>query len=715
MTTIKADSGREEENNNRMTFCGGYGGQNANNISSGSPGGDSMGPRETIDCGRPLPKDNDLYASVIGSDNKFNDNESNPILANRPNDINGITNRSLAGSSYKKASMSKDGSSQSIDADRPINSNSITAMTSSDPSTIRDSQDDESVGSTRNDQGCFGGQTYAYLTISGTPDSPIPTFTDGGCGCWVSTNADLTLIAGAIGGLSALIQKIPFFNKARVLGRWNTKMSEILTKINLGGTENTKKAYELMMKHKNDLLSGKSTKAIKAAIEKQLHNGMKNVGGGVTYIQRTVRMPDGSQQVRSILPSHKGGGIITIVVPKKGKAGGFDYIRTTPEQVYAAEAEKRYKMFRTRAKKYFEDMEDIKAIEGSGSELAAKMQTNIEFLLQEYAGCFLGTVIGTATVALEAVTVWRAKVCLGEGMSLNENCECVCREGWETACGNVSSSVWSNYADGVATYFGGIAGSIIFAGDEIQHCSLGCCSGQTQITHEDGTCDCQDPDAPSVFIQGNIYSTTGCDCRKKVSSSITGIPPATIPGIYMDGDVKTQMENVGKVFNFDKCVFECPVGSDVREGRTMPALARLEDNLSDPSVPTKEHYLYQTGCNYVCDGRDRAEGTPWPPTCDTGSTFDASKNFCACRPNDGFCCGICTKADSPSEGASCDGCTGCCIYDPASGVAGWDGYYCLTYTVTGSPTGDDCYGCEFGGTPDSEGDCQYLASEIGDC
>ena len=104
----------------------------------------------------------------------------------------------------------------------------------------------------------------------------------------------------------------------------------------------------------------------------------------------------------------------------------------------------------------------------------------------------------------------------------------------------------------------------------------------------------------------------------------------------MDGDVKTQMENVGKIFNFDKCVFECPAGSDVALGKTKPALARLKDNLSDPSVPTKEHYLYQTGCDFICDGRDYV-GT-WPPTCSTGYSFDTTKSVCECVPT-------CTTAD----------------------------------------------------------------------
>lgn len=627
MTTIKADSGREE-NNNRMTFCGGYGGQRANNVSSGSPSEDSMGPRETIDCGRPLPKDNDLYASAKGADNKFNDNELNPILANRPNNINGMTNNSLMGGSRKISSISKDGSSEAIDADRPLNNNSITAMTSSDASAISIDENKE-----RNSDGCFGGQTYAYLTISGTPDSPIPSFTDGGCGCWVSTNADLTLIAGAIGGLSALIQKIPYFSKARVLGRWNTQMDKILTKLNLGGAANFKEAYELMIKHKNAVFNKSARNATKEAIKKQLRKGIKNADGTLSYPRRTVIMPDGSEQVRDILPSHHGRGKITIKVPKGPGGGGFIFKRVTPEQIYEEVAAQRYKTFLQRTQKYFNDMEEIKVMQGFGPALQAKMQANLALLIQEYTGCFLGTVIGTAIVALDAVTVWRAKVCLGQGMSLDENCQCVCAEGWETACGNVSSSVWSNYANEVNSFFGGYSdyggvAAIIFQGDEIQHCSLGCCSGQTQINNDDGTCDCQDPDAPSVFIQGNIYSTTGCDCRKKVSSNITGIPPAVIPGIYMDGDVKTQMENVGKIFNFDKCVFECPAGSDVALGKTKPALARYNDNLDDASVPTKEHYLYQTGCNFVCDGRDYV-GT-WPPTCDAGSLWNGDTLVCAC-------------------------------------------------------------------------------------
>ena len=288
MTTIKADSGREE-NNNRMTFCGGYGGQRANNVSSGSPSGNSTETRESIDCGRPLPKDNDLYASTKGADNKFNDNELNPILANRPNNINGMTNNSLMGGSREISSISKDGSSEAIDADRPLNNNSITAMTSSDASAIRIDENKE-----RNSDGCFGGQTYAYLTISGTPDSPIPTFTDGGCGCWVSTNADLTLIAGAIGGVSALIGKIPGFNKAQALRRWSLQYDDILTSINAGGVANFEKAYKKMIKLKDFTFSRANKLRAEVAIRKRMGTGIRNADGTVAYPVRTVLFPNGT-------------------------------------------------------------------------------------------------------------------------------------------------------------------------------------------------------------------------------------------------------------------------------------------------------------------------------------------------------------------------------------------------------------------------------------
>jgi len=636
MTTIKADSGREEENNNRMTFCGGYGGQNANNISSGSPSEESMGPRETINCGRVFAEDNDLYASVIGSDNKFNDNESNPILANRPNDINGMTNNSLTGGSYKIASMSKDSSSGAIDTDKPLNNNSITAMTSSDASSIRIDKNRQE----RNSDGCIGGQTYAYLTISGSPGSSIPTFTDGGCGCWVSTNADLTLIAGAIGGLTPLIQKIPGFSKGAILRKWQLKMDDILTTIDVGGAANFEKAYKKMQKLKDFTFSRGNRIRVETNIRKQMGAGIKNADGTLAHPVETVMLPSGKTQVMQITPDMIGKGNFKIVRPKgspnRGNDEGFEIITTTAEHLYDVVATERFNSYEAAVGKYFRDMEDAKRLQGFGSQLGDKMKANLTAILAEYTGCFFGGLVGGIGVALGVVTIWRAKVCLGQGMSLDENCQCVCAEGWEKACGSVSSSVWSNYANKVTTFFGGLAGAVIFAGDEIQHCSLGCCSGQTQITNDDGTCDCEDPDAPSVFIQGNKYSTTGCNCKKKVSSSITGIPPATIPGIYMDGDVKTQMENVGKVFNSDTCVFECPVGSDVREGRAKPTLARYTDNLDDASVPTKEYYLYQTGCNFVCDGRDY--GGTWPPTCSTGYSFDTTKSVCECVPT-------CTTAD----------------------------------------------------------------------
>ena len=328
--------------------------------------------------------------------------------------------------------------------------------------------------------------------------------------------------------------------------------------------------------------------------------------------------------------------------------------------------------------------------------------------------------------------VQRPKQCYGNNTFLNpDTCECECVEGG-TQCGFLTrtSATGSSPLTGPVTFGGFIDSTIddtirrtnLFLDfinpnflpqtNELKSCEIGCPCNLTHTSYT-GVCKC------TACLGGYTWKTGGvCHCAKDAFLiDVFGRGSwGKEHGQCVDDDVDSKETALGKTWDGKEiCGYVCPAGSDVIEGRTMPSLARLQDNLSDSGVPTKQHYLYRTGCNYVCDGRDRAEGTPWPPTCDTGSTFDASKNVCACRPNDGFCCGICTKADSPSGGASCDGCTGCCIYDPASGVAGWDGYYCLTYTVTGSPTGDDCYGCEFSGTPDSEGSCKYLESTHGDC
>ena len=351
------------------------------------------------------------------------------------------------------------------------------------------------------------------------------------------------------------------------------------------------------------------------------------------------------------------------------------------------------------AQKYLDDLGTIDGEILAGSHLAKQLQRHA--ILEALGGGALPFITSAAMEAAglaENFTLYREVDCKGDNTKLNEEtCNCDC-----TLAGSQSFTTQSSeicYSPGAVSYFDQALDILVneipgfnnlLSGPEVEGCYLPCQCAESQKTDSFGNQLC------------------GCFCNEHEFGFSDKVRNAY--GIHADAADDCPFE---MTLNTSTCCCECPAGSDVKEGRTMPALARLSDNLSDASVGSTGHYLYQTGCNFVCDGRDYV-GT-WPPDCGEGSTFDASKNVCACRPNAGFCCGTCTQADNPSEGASCDGCTGCCIYDPASGVAGWDGYYCLTYTVTGSPTGDDCYGCEFGGTPDSEGDCQYLASEIGDC
>ena len=314
--------------------------------------------------------------------------------------------------------------------------------------------------------------------------------------------------------------------------------------------------------------------------------------------------------------------------------------------------------------------------------------------------------------------VGRQKVCLGDtfgwdnGARLNySNCNCECPSGQQTCSADYTlNPVW-----GTAMWVWDNMIPVNISTAEMATCFPACCEGQvaykSTISHSCG-CECfgdlevHQTALESGSADSHFKGGSGCDC---LSEGWMGFGKAR--GKCVSDSATALATGQGQAWDDAKCVYNCA------ETRALPEKLGASPDCPTTTIIDRSGPSYSTfkpGSVCECECSQAASGeSSWPPTCDTGSTFDASPNVCACRANDGFCCGTCTKADSPSDGGSCDGCTGCCIYDPGAGAAGWDGYYCLTYAVTGSPTGDDCYGCEFGGSPDSEGSCQYLADSFG--
>ena len=218
-------------------------------------------------------------------------------------------------------------------------------------------------------------------------------------------------------------------------------------------------------------------------------------------------------------------------------------------------------------------------------------------------------------IALGATGVYRKKVCLGQNTFLNTTtCECECLPGKEAfANGNLEDTIQSNIY-GAASFIWDSVASVVVQGDEFRSC-CDVCNGclNERVFGFTGTCDCVcNPTSSEIRSHYGIHADAADDCPFERT-------------LVTDATIST-----------DACCCSCPDGSDVKEGRTKPTLARLSDNLSDPSVGSTGHYLYQTGCNFVCDGRDYV-GT-WPPTCSTGYSFDTTKSVCECTPT-------CTTAD----------------------------------------------------------------------
>jgi hypothetical protein len=258
---------------------------------------------------------------------------------------------------------------------------------------------------------------------------------------------------------------------------------------------------------------------------------------------------------------------------------------------------------------------------------------------------------GVAIASLSNLLIARPMQCFGSNVELNDNCECVCTDGAED-CSAIPLGLWQNLYD----Y--GMPGFIPRA-NELKTCKSCDCHLKPQYVTNNadpwGQCYCTYCEPGYTWFDG-----WNCPCliwedRSYFTSNSRGKCIAN-----------TEL-GFNKVWNEEKCQLECPEGSDLAERRPKGKYARIEDN----GYPTG-HYLYRTGCDYVCDGElQLADGTfsQFPPDCGEGYIWDGSPTVCNCVscPVKLFYCqeeGTAISCDECPEGFTC------------SGVEGSDAYIC---------------------------------------
>lgn len=242
-------------------------------------------------------------------------------------------------------------------------------------------------------------------------------------------------------------------------------------------------------------------------------------------------------------------------------------------------------------------------------------------------------VLGLTFGALAALDPSRPKACFGRGTTLcKDTCACVCQDTTDTDCGNNPDEPRWSIVDIISP----------IQTDEAKICKAAC-GCHLQVSQL--SCLCNSCEPGYTWKDGNR-----CTCYKEAVNPLYSPNPVTgewpsdqepviqIPGTCIEDDVIAEEEGLGKIWGGDSayssaCAYLCPGTSDVGLGRSCGLYARLNDNLG-AGAPTKEHYLYRTGCNCVCDGRDQlASGglNQFPPVCPPGYIFDSDPHVCRCK------------------------------------------------------------------------------------
>ena len=288
------------------------------------------------------------------------------------------------------------------------------------------------------------------------------------------------------------------------------------------------------------------------------------------------------------------------------------------------------------------------------------------------------------------------KRCYGSNAVLNwKTCECECPpDHFECTATKLGGNVDASWLyDLIAPNFVPTANEL----KACRHCDCDLKVGDsvTSVIVYGGwnTCMCDSCIDGTTFKEG-----AGCSCYKEFNRP--PLPGGVTPGDYtpgigkqrgkcVDNDIITVETALGKSWDGQKCAYTCPPGSHIADGRSPDGCSRLEDNLGT-TAPSKHHYLYRTGCNYVCDERAIAENcsnfangdaSSFPPTCDTGYVWDGQALGCLCREIPPACPSAdptCKRTDiltgqvvnSGSDWIfrGCAGCTGS-VPEPATAIA----------------------------------------------
>jgi len=213
-----------------------------------------------------------------------------------------------------------------------------------------------------------------------------------------------------------------------------------------------------------------------------------------------------------------------------------------------------------------------------------------------------GVIPGGAGFILSALdwmdfAIYRKKDCAAKNRGTLEACQCVCDDETYTEC----------YDSPALAKIDTIMSPIL---SFFPILTLGAYASQDEYVGCDAPCTCLS------YRQQDVLGNELCDCV---------CDPPDLP--YGNGPCEYERD-----FDSDTCCCTCPAGSDLAEGSTKGAYARLSDNLGSPA-PSAYHESYSTGCNYICDGREADSSnmiSPWPPVCPYGYVWNADPTVCNC-------------------------------------------------------------------------------------
>ena len=271
------------------------------------------------------------------------------------------------------------------------------------------------------------------------------------------------------------------------------------------------------------------------------------------------------------------------------------------------------------------ELEQRSKIDGTLRAIARVNKEVNELIAQCHKSDALGLLsglIGIGFDALAALDPVRKKECLGTGTTRNEKtCACDCSPGYTEGVGGTGDSPEWSLLDFIAPV----------QSDELKRCYPACpCNMERGLVGPRGS-DLECSDCKSGYTW---YAGATCECERTTGydHGFLGLQKPvrkTEIGTCVKSEQVTANASLGKTWDSKACGFKCGPDTDVgNKDKPFGTYHRLNDNY--PAIaPSKHHALYATGCTYVCDGRDRPEGTPWPPDC-VGGFFNTEK--CECAP-----------------------------------------------------------------------------------